>query len=147
MKNRDAKMRERYLSRENDRLERMFEKMFREEKKKFFYPEAKRITVQRYVHMAFLYACESCCERHLMWIEKGLEEACNPKLKEKSGLPHKPTPFVIRCPRCGGFMRHISTPFCLDKFAPASVGDNLFINDENCECGKPVFCWEGGEGA
>lgn len=142
MKDLDRKMRERYCQKEDDRLERKVEKLLRKEKERF-YRQTQIVEVQRYVHMAFLYACRSCCERHLMWIEKGLEEACNPMLKEKSGLPHKPTPFVIGCPICGGFMQHIATPYYLPKFEPARIGDDLFINDENHDCGKPVFGWNG----
>lgn len=133
MKNHDEKMRERFLQREDDRLMQKEIKRLRKEK----------VKVQRYVHMAFLYVCEKCGEQRWMWIEKGLEEACNPMLKEKSGLPHKPTPFVIGCPKCGGFMRHVATPCYLEKFEPAWIGDDLFINDENHDCGKPVFGWDG----
>ena len=101
MKNRDVKMRERFLQREDDRLFRKEYKRILKEKQ-CLYRSTERIEVQRYVHMAFVYACETCYEKRLMWVEKGLEEMCNPSLKEKSGLPHKPTPFVITCPKCGG---------------------------------------------
>lgn len=142
MKNLDVKMRERFLQKEDDRL---FQKEFKrilKEKKRSYHP-TERIDVQRYVHMAFTYACETCYEKRLMWVEKGLEEVCNPSLKKKSGLPHKPTPFVIVCPKCGGFMQHIATPIYLSEFIPAKIGDNLFINDENSNCGKSVFDWNG----
>ena len=142
MKNLDAKMRERFLQREDDRLMQKEIKWLRKEKERFYRPKEK-VEVQRYVHMAFVYACEKCGKHSMMWIEKGLEEACNPMLKEKSGLPHKPTPFVIRCPECGGFMRHVATPCYLEKFIPARIGDDLFINDENYDCGKSVFGWDG----
>ena len=142
MKNRDAKMRERFLQREDDRLLQKEYKRIRKEKERFYHPTEK-VSVQRYVHMAFVYACECCYEKRLMWIEKGLEEMCNPSLKEKSGLPHKPTPFVIECPNCGGFMQHIATPIYLSEFTPAKIGDNLFIDDENHDCGKSVFDWNG----
>ena len=104
--------------------------------------ESKKGKTERLVHMAFMYRCP-CGARRLLWIEKGLEEACNTSLKEKSGLPHKPTPFCIRCPECGQFMNHVFTPFMLEKFEPAKRGDNLFINVEGHECGKPVFNWQG----
>lgn len=142
MKNRDVKMRERFLQREDERL---FQKEYKRtlKKKNRSYNPAEKIDVKRYVHMAFVYACETCYEKRLMWVEKGLEENCNPSLKKKSGLPHKPTPFVITCPNCGGFMQHIATPFYLSEFEPAKIGDNLFIIDENHDCGKPVFNWNG----
>ena len=146
MKNRDAKMRERYLQKEDDRLLRKESKRISKELKeleKRLCLHSERIETQRYVHMAFVYVCETCGKHRLMWIEKGLEENCNPSLKEKSGLPHKPTPFIITCPRCCGFMRHVSTPICLSEFRPAKIGDDLFVNDENCGCGRSVFNWNG----
>ena len=97
----------------------------------------------RYVHMAFTYNCQKCGEKKVMWVEKGLEEACNPRLKEKSGLPHKPTPFVIGCPVCGGFMQHCGGNLYLPVFIPARKGMDLFINSKKNECGKPVFNWGG----
>lgn len=99
--------------------------------------------MKRFVHMAFAYMCQDCGETAVLWLEKGLEEMCNPKLKEKSGLPHKPTPFIIRCPKCGGFMRHVATPMMLSEFRAAKVGFNLFINSEKHDCGQPVFNWHG----
>ena len=140
MKNRDAKMRERYLRKEDDRLLRRVLKEDLEEKLRL---NSEEIVTQRYVHMAFVYACEKCCVRRLMWIEKGLEENCNSSLKEKSGLPHKPTPFIIACPECGGFMKHVLTPICLPEFRHAKIGEDLFINDKNYECGMPCFNWSG----
>lgn len=142
MKDFDRKMRDRHWQREDRRLEQKEIKRFRKEEERFCQPKEK-VEVQRYVHMAFVYACPRCGEHRLMWIEKGLEEECNPQLKEKSGLPHKPTPFAIRCPVCGGFMQHVLTPYYLSKFRPARIGDNLFINDENIDCGHPVFDWDG----
>lgn len=148
MKDFDRKMRDRHWQREDRRLEQKGIKRFRKEIERFCalnsapHPTEK-VEVQRYVHMAFAYACKICGEHRLMWIEKGLEEACNPMLKEKSGLPHKPTPFAIRCPNCGGFMQHVTTPIYLEKFEPARIGDDLFINDENHDCGKSVFGWDG----
>lgn len=101
------------------------------------------VSTKREVHMAFTYGCTNCLNRETLWIEKGLEESCNPKLREKSGLPHKPTPFMIKCPKCGAFMYHIATSTQLEKFEPAQIGTNLFINSEEHDCGKPVFNWQG----
>lgn len=99
--------------------------------------------MKRFVHMAFTYGCQNCGKLEVFWIEKGLEEMCNPRLKEKSGLPHKPTPFTIRCPKCGALMYHIATPVRLSEFEPAKVGTNLFINNKQYDHGTPVFNWQG----
>lgn len=97
----------------------------------------------RYVHMAFQYGCQNCGRLRVMWVEKGLEEACNPKLKEKSENPHKPTPFMIRCPDCGNMMQDVGHRVYLPEFTPAKKGDDLFINSKKYDCGKPVFNWRG----
>ena len=143
MKNRDAKMRERYLRKEDERsLQREFKQRLKDLEEKLRL-NSEKIVTQRYVHMAFVYACEKCGEHRLMWIEKGLEENCNSSLKEKSGLPHKPTPFIIACPECGGFMRHVLTPIYLPEFRPAKIGEDLFTYDKNYECGMSCFNWSG----
>lgn len=142
MKNLDIRMRERFLQREEERLFQKELKWIKKEKNRLYHSE-KEVAVQRYVHMAFRYFCKSCCTSYLIWVEKGLDEICNPLLKEKSGLPHKPTPFAIVCPNCGSFMHDYGVAFYLDKFEPAKIGDNLFINDEISDCGKPVFNWNG----
>lgn len=100
--------------------------------------------MKRFVHGAFGYVCRSCGERRLLWLEKGLEEACNNKLIEPSGLPHKPTPFCIVCPRCRKLeMMHTGGAMYLPTFEPAKKGDDLFINSKKHDCGKPVFDWKG----
>ena len=78
-----------------------------------------------------------------IWLERGLEELCNPRLKEKSGLPHKPTPFVATCPYCKGMMQDTGYTKWLDSFIPARKGDNLFINIAEKDCGQVVFNWNG----
>lgn len=97
----------------------------------------------RFYHSAYIYKCSKCGCIANMKVEKGLEEECNSKLKEKSGLPHKPTPFVICCKSCRtGMMRHIGT-YDLDHFERVKKGDDLFMNVKKLDCGKPVFGWKG----
>ena len=100
--------------------------------------------MKRFVHGAFGYVCRSCGERRLLWLEKGLEERCNMKLKEPSGLPHKPTPFCIACPSCGKLdMIHAGGCIYFPEFELAKKGQDLFINSKKYDCGKPVFNWRG----
>lgn len=97
---------------------------------------------KRMVHGMFYYQC-SCGSCHEMFLEKGIEERCNPKLKKLSGLPHKPTPFVIRCPDCKtGVMVHSGVNW-LDDFIEARKGMDLFMNVKSLDHGKPVFNWSG----
>ena len=99
--------------------------------------------MKRFYHAVFNYRCSTCGSIASMAVEKGLEERCNPKLKEPSGLPHKPTPFNIACPYCRkGFMFHVSTIW-LDHFEEVRKGDSLFMNTKKSDCGKPVFRWGG----
>lgn len=95
------------------------------------------------VHGVFVYMCKSCGQRRCMWLEKGVEEHCNPRLRVRSGLPHKPTPFVIRCPVCRKIdMVHVCSFYC-DEFHPANLGDDIFVYDKDRECAMAVFNWTG----
>lgn len=99
--------------------------------------------MKRYIHAWFCYACDCCGSRRMIGVEKGLEELCNPKLEKPSGLPHKPTPFVIKCPDCEtGFMRHSATHW-LSDFEEAQKGSDIFMNTKHSECGKVRFEWGG----
>ena len=51
------------------------------------------------VHGKMIYSCESCKKSWPMYLEKGIEEF---------GDDHKPSPFIIRCPYCGGMARDVS---------------------------------------
>lgn len=96
----------------------------------------------REIHMYMKYKCEKCGHEVIMYLEKGLEEECNRNLVEKSGMPHKPVPFAIGCPKCNtGFMT--DRGFCgLPNFFPAKPGMNLFINTPDCEHGVPIFDYQ-----
>lgn len=100
--------------------------------------------MKRYVHGVFIYDCvsEQCGERRYMYLEQGLEERCNPQLKTPSGKPHKPTPFIIACPKCGGRMQHITSAW-YDEFIEAKKGIDIFMNVKHSDCGKPRFNWGG----
>ena len=92
------------------------------------------------VHGYMLYCCEDCGFEIKMYLERGLEDRVE---YEKTGK-HKPVPFIIGCPKCGGFMRHIAwdvgrsdiytffTPHDGDGYA------GLFA-DFDAECGLPVI--------
>ena len=45
------------------------------------------------VHGRMIYRCEQCGRSWAMFLEKGIEEF---------GENHKPSPFTIECPYCGG---------------------------------------------
>lgn len=79
---------------------------------------------------------------HFMYLEKGIEEQCNPLLKHPSGLPHKPTPFAIACSECGGIACHTGTHW-FEDFVEAKKGMSIFMNTKKCDHGKPVFVWGG----
>lgn len=96
--------------------------------------------MKRLVHMAMVYVCRSCGEVRTMFVEKGLEENCNLKLKNPSGLPHKPTPYCIKCPKCGELnMCDTGNYNYSPEFIEASPNWNLFINSEEHDCGQAVF--------
>lgn len=99
--------------------------------------------MKRFVHGVFLYVCQKCNDSKLLWLEKGIEEQCNPDLKHPSGRPHKPTPFMISCPNCKtGMMIHTGTNWLAD-WMEARKGMNLFMNVKSCDCGKARFNWGG----
>ena len=66
-----------------------------------------------------------------MFLEKGLEEF---------GENHKPVPFTIRCPVCGGFARDISgtCKFPDGGYRELPQGEAYFANVEGQDCGVPM---------
>lgn len=62
-------------------------------------------------------------------LEKGLEEP---------GPDHKPVPFIISCPYCGGRAQDVSGLVKMKKEAPLPKGVNYFSNSKKSDCGKPV---------
>ena len=70
-----------------------------------------------------------------MYLEKGIEE-----FREN----HKPSPFTIACPYCGGLAMDVSG---IQKvpgggYVPLPDGYSYFAHMENRDCGVPVFCQE-----
>lgn len=108
------------------------------------------------IHGYMIYQCEHCNNSYVMWLEKGLED---PTDEQKTGR-HKPVPFGIICPTCGGTAYHIWLPFeryglgkgyksyqkYVDKLA-RPICRNFFWNDPTSDCGVPVIfepdCHEG----
>lgn len=80
------------------------------------------------VHGAMKYGCEKCGLTWWMFLEKGLEE-----FDEN----HKPVPFVIGCPLCGGFARDISgiVKFPEGGYKELPAGEAYFANVEGRDCG------------
>lgn len=100
---------------------------------------AKPLYNDRFVHGEFVYTCESCGRNIPMLLELGVEEQCNPLLSGGFSLrPHKPSPFTIKCPHCGGFASHTRTCWF---HVPRRLlpGSNVFLYDENHECGKATY--------
>ena len=83
------------------------------------------------VHGAMKYGCEKCGLTWWMFLEKGLEEF---------GENHKPVPFVIGCPLCGGFARDISgiVKFPEGGYKKLPAGEAYFANVEGKDCGVAV---------
>lgn len=67
-----------------------------------------------------------------MYLERGIEEF---------GTNHKPSPFTITCPYCGGFAMDVSG---IQKvpgggYVPLPEGYGYFANAEGRDCGVPTF--------
>lgn len=108
------------------------------------------------IHGYMVYQCEHCNDIYVMWLEKGLED---PTDDEKTGM-HKPVPFGIICPACGGMATH--TLWSLGKYSLGKnyksyqkyveqpnrlIYRNFFWNDPTTDCGVPIIFepdyWEG----
>lgn len=87
-----------------------------------------------YVHGAMKYLCRKCGISWWMFLEKGLEEF---------GDNHKPVPFVIGCPLCGGDAMDVSgimkIPDIQKGYAVLPDGESYFHNVPEKDCGVPVF--------
>lgn len=83
------------------------------------------------VHGAMKYGCEKCGFTWWMFLEKGLEEF---------GEDHKPVPFTISCPLCGGFAHDISGiwKFPDGGYEELLAGESYFANVDGLDCGVPV---------
>ncbi len=84
-----------------------------------------------YVHGAMKYQCQNCGISWWMFLEKGLEEP---------GEDHKPVPFIIGCPVCGGPAMDISGICKLPvDYEKLPYGESYFKNYPSSGCGVPVI--------
>ena len=81
------------------------------------------------IHAGMKYHCLFCHREWWMMLEKGLEE---------HGPDHKPVPFIISCPYCGGRAQDVSGLVKMKREAPLPKGVNYFSNSKKSDCGKPV---------
>ena len=87
------------------------------------------------IHGRMIYRCEHCGKSWPMYLEKGIEEF---------GENHKPSPFTITCPYCGGWAMDVSGILKVPGggYVPLPEGGHYFTNMEGKDCGVPVFCAE-----
>ena len=84
------------------------------------------------IHGRMIYNCGLCGNSWPMYLEKGVEEF---------GANHKPSPFTISCPYCGGMAMDVSG---IQKvpgggYVPLPDGYGYFANVEGRDCGVPTF--------
>lgn len=61
-------------------------------------------------------------------------------LERHNGDRHKPVPFAIRCPKCGGFnCCDMSFLRKLPEERPLKSGENYFKDYKSSDCGIPVI--------
>ena len=80
--------------------------------------------------LAMFYKCESCKNLIVIWLERGLEEY--------NGKYHKPVPFSVPCPKCGGFhMDHVMWENDIHLKHDAEIPNNsyYFANLSKYDCG------------
>lgn len=84
------------------------------------------------VHGRIIYRCGRCGESWPMYLEKGIEEF---------GENHKPSPFLIGCPYCGGLAQDVSGIHKVPDggYVPLPDGYHYFANREDHPCGVPTF--------
>ncbi len=83
------------------------------------------------VHGAMVYGCQDCGSQWVMYLERGLEEACEDR---------KPVPFGIICPFCKGFHAYDISgylPLPNTKYAELPEGESCFENRPDRDCGTP----------
>ena len=92
----------------------------------------ERHTRQPLIHGRMIYRCEQCGKSWPMYLEKGVEEF---------GANHKPSPFTITCPYCGGLAMDVSG---IQKvpgggYVTLPDGYGYFANLEDRDCGVPIL--------
>lgn len=80
-----------------------------------------------------VYKCSDCDYTVTMYLENTLER--------NNGDKHKPVPFAIRCPKCGGFhcYDNISMFRELPEERPLEPDESYFKDDPKYDCGVPVM--------
>lgn len=89
-------------------------------------------TLPPLIHGRMIYRCEQCGKSWPMYLEKGIEEF---------GENHKPSPFTIACPYCGGWASDVSG---IQKvpgggYVTLPDGYGYFANLEDRDCGVPML--------
>jgi len=85
----------------------------------------------RMIWAYMIYVCQDCGHSFNMYLEEGLEQG---------GKHHKPVPFAITCPKCGGFHCYDSSGL-IELFTgprPLNANEHYFKNTLKADCGVPV---------
>lgn len=92
----------------------------------------EKLPLTALVHGKMIYSCEQCGEIWSMYLEKGIEEF---------GENHKPSPFMIVCPYCGGWAMDVSGIQKLpgEAYMVITNGAGYFADMEGKDCGVPIF--------
>ena len=92
----------------------------------------ERHTRQPLIHGRMIYRCEQCGKSWPMYLEKGVEEF---------GANHKPSPFTITCPYCGGLAMDVSGIQKVPGGGCVTLPDGYgyFANLEDRDCGVPIL--------
>lgn len=100
------------------------------------------------IHGFMIYQCQECNSIYVMWLAEGLED---PTDDAKTGK-HKPVPYGITCPSCGGIAFH--SFFNVGKMTLGMnhrsykdyisqqnklLYENFFWNDPESESGVPII--------
>lgn len=101
------------------------------------------------IHGFMIYQCIDCNSIYVMWLAEGLED--HPIYDARTGI-HKPVPFGITCPVCGGsaFHKFWTMGACTLGKNHRSYKDyisqqnkllyeNFFWNDPDSDCGVPII--------
>lgn len=79
-----------------------------------------------------IYICVDCGNWKEMYLENTLER--------HNGENHKPVPFVIRCPYCGGFHCYDRSGLIpLPAERPLEEYESYFKDSKKYDCGVPVY--------
>ena len=90
-----------------------------------------------FVWAVMVYRCADCGYELPMYLENTLER--------HNGDNHKPVPFAIQCPECGGFRMYddISKYQKLTEERPLKKGESYFHDSYKFDCGIPIYGFRG----